>query len=88
MHRESSVFTTMFGLLFWDLIYKEGLPDTFISEYQHQPLDFQTDLFYETRKEDIDLRLQTIRSFKSQVPLCVCATCKPYSFRKSLIEAN
>lgn len=67
LHRESFVYTTIFGLLFWDIIYKPGITDTFFSCYQYQPLDLQTDEFYPRRKEDIDRRLTTIRNCASQV---------------------
>ena len=69
MHAESSVFTTIYGLLFWDIIYMAGIPDTFYNVYQYQPLDFQTDLFYERRQEKLDEQLENIRKSTKEVDI-------------------
>ncbi|XP_067948850.1 fanconi-associated nuclease 1-like [Watersipora subatra] len=60
-HRESSVYTTMFGLLFWDIIFQPGISDTFFNNYQCKPLDFQSDEFYPRRRKSIEERLREVR---------------------------
>ncbi|KAM3870555.1 fanconi-associated nuclease 1 [Diretmus argenteus] len=60
MHGEGSTFSTLFGLLLWDIIFIEGIPDVFRNPYQTCPLDFFTDGFYENRKEAIDSRVQIL----------------------------
>ena len=46
-----------------------GIPDTFYNVYQYQPLDFQTDLFYERRREKLDEQLETIRKSTKEVDI-------------------
>ncbi|KAJ3349992.1 hypothetical protein HDU91_006311, partial [Kappamyces sp. JEL0680] len=60
-HAENSVLTTMFGLLFFDIIFDASIPGVFASNFQSSPLDMQTEFFYESRKELIDARLHDIR---------------------------
>ncbi|XP_038128827.1 fanconi-associated nuclease 1 [Cyprinodon tularosa] len=57
IHGEGSTFSTLFGLLMWDIIFMEGIPDVFRNPYQTCPLDFYTDCFYENRKEAIASRV-------------------------------
>ncbi|KAG1669716.1 Fanconi-associated nuclease 1 [Nymphon striatum] len=54
LHREGSVFVTLYGLLFWDIIYNDDIPDVFRVPYQAYPLDLNSDCFYESRKTQID----------------------------------
>nr|XP_040019378.1 fanconi-associated nuclease 1 [Gasterosteus aculeatus aculeatus] len=60
IHGEGSTFSTLFGLLLWDVIFMEGIPDVFRNSYQTCPLDLYTDRFYENRKEAIDTRVQLL----------------------------
>uniref|UniRef100_A0A3B4ZPU5 Fanconi-associated nuclease n=1 Tax=Stegastes partitus TaxID=144197 RepID=A0A3B4ZPU5_9TELE len=60
IHGEGSTFSTLFGLLLWDIIFMEGIPDVFRNPYQTCPLDFYTDCFYENRKEAIASRVQLL----------------------------
>uniref|UniRef100_UPI003AAB1272 fanconi-associated nuclease 1 n=1 Tax=Centroberyx gerrardi TaxID=166262 RepID=UPI003AAB1272 len=60
IHGEGSTFSTLFGLLLWDIIFMEGIPDVFRNPYQTCPLDIFTDCFYENRKEAIDSRVQLL----------------------------
>ncbi|XP_040893434.1 fanconi-associated nuclease 1 isoform X2 [Toxotes jaculatrix] len=60
IHGEGSTFSTLFGLLMWDIIFIEGIPDVFRNPYQTCPLDLYTDCFYENRKEAIDSRVQLL----------------------------
>src|SRR5690606_17891405 len=59
LHTESSIYTTLFTILFWDIIFYPIL-DVFQSPFQACPLDFCTDNFYPERKELIDERLRLI----------------------------
>ncbi|KAF9025775.1 hypothetical protein BDZ89DRAFT_1068019 [Hymenopellis radicata] len=51
MHAETSIVTTIFGLLFWDIIFADVAP-----------LDIAEDSFYYARKELIDKRLRELRA--------------------------
>eukprot|EP01080_Neovahlkampfia_damariscottae_P006638 gene6638-10803_t len=59
-HTESSIFVTIFGLLFWDIIYMD-IPCVFQTKFQTSPLDFRTIAFYPQRKKEIDERLEEIK---------------------------
>ncbi|PSN42849.1 hypothetical protein C0J52_16421 [Blattella germanica] len=58
IHGESSIIITLFGFIFWDLIYEYPVPDVFRSNYQREPLDLHTGEFYTNRKDMIDDRLK------------------------------
>uniref|UniRef100_A0A8C7MP66 Fanconi-associated nuclease n=1 Tax=Oncorhynchus kisutch TaxID=8019 RepID=A0A8C7MP66_ONCKI len=60
IHGEGSTFSTLFGLLLWDIIFMEGIPDVFRNPYQPCPLDLFTDCFYGNRREAIETRVQVI----------------------------
>lgn len=45
LHCEGSLFSTIFGLLFWDVILVP-LEATMLTAYQAAPLDWMTDSFY------------------------------------------
>ena len=51
--------TTLFGLLFWDVLFLD-IPGVFESPFQSAPLDLGTIHFYETRRAQIEARLQEI----------------------------
>nr|XP_056722111.1 fanconi-associated nuclease 1 [Euleptes europaea] len=61
IHGEGSTFSTLYGLLMWDILFMDGVPDVFRNPYQSYPLDLYTDSFYENRKEAIEARLQLLR---------------------------
>ncbi|KAG5273702.1 hypothetical protein AALO_G00154490 [Alosa alosa] len=61
LHGEGSTFSTLFGLLMWDIIFMEGVPDVFRYPYQTCPLDLHTDCFYGNRQEAIEARVQLVR---------------------------
>ncbi|OLY78724.1 Fanconi-associated nuclease 1 [Smittium mucronatum] len=48
VHSESSIVTSLFGLIFWDILFFpiDGVFDT---EYQSHPLDMFTDAFYQSK---------------------------------------
>merc|ERR1711962_783953 len=42
LHGEGSIFSALFVLLFWDVIFMDGIPDVFWNPFQTMPLDFLT----------------------------------------------
>ncbi|XP_062998685.1 fanconi-associated nuclease 1 [Elgaria multicarinata webbii] len=58
IHGEGSTFGTLYGLLMWDILFMDGVPDVFRNPYQTSPLDLYTDSFYENRREALESRLQ------------------------------
>ncbi|XP_067871764.1 fanconi-associated nuclease 1 [Heterodontus francisci] len=61
IHGEGTTFLTLFGLLFWEIIFLPGIPDVFRNLYQACPLDLYTDCFYQHRKEPIESRLEFLQ---------------------------
>ncbi|CAK1584420.1 unnamed protein product [Parnassius mnemosyne] len=63
-HWEGRIITTIFFLLFWDIIYMRlpGIRGIFLTYYQIFPLDLFTESFYVNRKTLIDERLAMIRN--------------------------
>lgn len=57
LHSESSVFTTIFALLFWDILFGPTANGVFPTAFQTAPLDLSTDAFYADRRAVIDERL-------------------------------
>ncbi|KAF0881344.1 fanconi-associated nuclease 1 [Crocuta crocuta] len=62
IHGEGSTFSTLYGLLLWDIIFMDGIPDVFRNAYQACPLDLCTDSFFASRGPAIEARLQLIHS--------------------------
>lgn len=60
-HAETSTMHTIFGLIFWDILF-EKVPNVFIDRFQSAPLDLQTDFFYTNRKDLIDSKIKQIRN--------------------------
>ncbi|KAJ3219685.1 hypothetical protein HDU67_010047 [Dinochytrium kinnereticum] len=60
-HSENSIITTLFGLLFWDVIFDDSVVGVFVSPFQDAPLDLLTEFFWEARREKIEKRLEVIR---------------------------
>uniref|UniRef100_A0A671FQG5 Fanconi-associated nuclease n=1 Tax=Rhinolophus ferrumequinum TaxID=59479 RepID=A0A671FQG5_RHIFE len=60
VHGEGSTFSTLYGLLLWDVIFMDGIPDVFRNAYQALPLDLCTDSFFASRAPAIEARLQLI----------------------------
>ncbi|ODM97977.1 Fanconi-associated nuclease 1 [Orchesella cincta] len=61
IHGEGSTVATLYGILFWDIIFHDQLPDSFHTRYQPFPLDFHFDDFYVRRRELIEEKLHLIR---------------------------
>jgi len=60
-HSETRILTTIFGLLFWDVLFAD-VPGAFETSFQSAPLDMFEETFYYARKEFVDKRLAEIRS--------------------------
>ncbi|TPX46337.1 hypothetical protein CcCBS67573_g10321 [Chytriomyces confervae] len=60
LHSENSVVTTLFGMLFWDMLFDDSVPGVFASPFQDAPLDFNTEFFYAARRSRIDARLANL----------------------------
>ncbi|XP_059362450.1 fanconi-associated nuclease 1 [Carassius carassius] len=66
IHGEGSTFSTLFGLLMWDIIFIDGVPDVFRNPYQTCPLDLHTDYFYGNRRETIEARAEMLREASAE----------------------
>ncbi|NWS72140.1 FAN1 nuclease, partial [Crotophaga sulcirostris] len=66
IHGEGSTFMTLYGILMWDIIFMDGIPDVFRNSYQTFPLDLYTDSFYENRRDVIEARLQQLHTASSE----------------------
>ncbi|KAK7057582.1 Fanconi-associated nuclease [Favolaschia claudopus] len=67
-HSETQILTTLFGLLFWEIIFAP-VPGAFETPFQMGPLDVGEDSFYYARQRQIDERLAAIRSGQSSAIL-------------------
>jgi fanconi-associated nuclease 1 len=64
-HCEGRILTTLFGLLFWDVIFAP-VPGAFETPYQMAPLDIFEDTFYHAREKIIETRLDEIGEGKAR----------------------
>jgi hypothetical protein len=60
IHDEGSAVNSLFGLIFWDVIYEHPVADVFRTSYQRVPLDLRSGEFYRNRKETVDKRLENL----------------------------
>lgn len=58
-HCEGRILCTIFGLLFWDILFAD-VPGAFETPYQSAPLDIAEESFYHAREELIERRLTEI----------------------------
>lgn len=56
---ENTLFCSLFGLLFWDIIFTP-INGAFINPFQRGPLDLFSEHFYHTRKTQLDQRLRQL----------------------------
>lgn len=71
-HSENSILATLFGLLFWDILFSPQ-PGVFETSYQTEPLDLRTDAFFLGRQQIIMDRLESIaKSTLSEYPQDSC----------------
>ncbi|XP_026945074.1 fanconi-associated nuclease 1 isoform X3 [Sagmatias obliquidens] len=66
IHGEGSTFSTLYGLLLWDVIFMDGIPDAFRNAYQAAPLDLCTDSFFASRAPAIETRLRQIHGASAE----------------------
>ncbi|NWU34003.1 FAN1 nuclease, partial [Hylia prasina] len=66
IHGEGSTFITLYGILMWDIIFMDDIPDVFRNSYQTSPLDLYTDSFYENRRAVIEARLQQLHTASAE----------------------
>jgi len=59
-YSETRILTTIFGLLFWDVLFAD-VPGAFETSFQSAPLDMFEETFYYAPKELVDKRLAEIR---------------------------
>ncbi|KAF9111855.1 hypothetical protein BGX27_004359 [Mortierella sp. AM989] len=62
-HSENSILTTLFGLLFWDILFSPQ-PGVFETSFQTEPLDLRTDAFFLQRQDMIMDRIDSISKSK------------------------
>jgi hypothetical protein len=68
LHCEGACFRSLFGLLFWDVIFSSSVPDVFLTPFQDAPLDLNTfPDFYVNRKHEILEKVQELKSADPQV---------------------
>ena len=65
MHSEGRIVYTIFGLLFWDIIFT-SIPGAFETPFQVAPLDIDTDTFYHSRRGLFDKRLAEVKQGKAR----------------------
>ena len=63
-HSEGSIVSTIFGLLFWDILFS-SIPGAFETPYQSAPLDIATECFLFARRHAIEERLREIENGKA-----------------------
>ncbi len=64
-HSETRILTTIFALIFWDIIFSR-VPGAFETQFQAGPLDMFEDSFYLARRDLFEARLQEIREGKGR----------------------
>lgn len=60
IHSEGGIWSTLFGLLFWEALFLSGIDDTFRTPFQTAPLDLDCEGFYEAREDCIEKILDEI----------------------------
>jgi hypothetical protein len=58
-HAENALYTSLFGLLFWDQIFAP-LPGAFLHPFQNAPLDVSSSGFFESRRAMLVERLEAL----------------------------
>lgn len=59
-HSEGGILRTLFGLLFYDILFETYIPNVFQTAYQTCPLDLHTDAFYSARISEINTRINEL----------------------------
>ncbi|XP_065888088.1 fanconi-associated nuclease 1-like [Dysidea avara] len=87
VHAEGATFSTLFGVLFWNVVFGVEVPDVFRNAFQAGPLDYFTKKFYINRKETVDLHLQWISTASSQMDLIWLVKMKSFLNQKMMMNA-
>lgn len=61
IHGEGAVPITLYGLLFWNIIYNDEITDVFHSPHQPYPLDIHFEDFYNQRRSLIETQLTNLK---------------------------
>lgn len=64
-HAETRILTTIFALIFWDIIFSR-VPGAFETKFQACPLDMFEDSFYRARTKLLQHRLEEIENGKAK----------------------
>ncbi|KAJ7686535.1 VRR-NUC domain-containing protein [Mycena rosella] len=67
-HSETQILTTLFGLLFWDIVFAQ-VPGAFETPWQMGPLDIGEDSFYYARRARIEKRLAELEQGQARAIL-------------------
>ncbi|KAG2037349.1 hypothetical protein BDR03DRAFT_920111 [Suillus americanus] len=65
IHSETRIITTLFGILFWDIIFLP-IPGAFETPFQTAPLDMAEDSFYHARRDPIEIRLKELEDGRGE----------------------
>lgn len=65
IHSETRIITTLFGILFWDIIFL-SIPGAFETPFQTAPLDIAEDAFYHARRDIINARLKELEDGRGE----------------------
>lgn len=80
---------SIFGLLFWDVIFCDGIVDAFRCNHQSLPLDIFTSEFYSNRSIEINARIDLVQSSPIQDLIEIMSdTWKNHSGQSSIINWN
>lgn len=74
LHGEGMTVRMLFTLLFWDVIFCNGVVDVFYSRFQTSPLDLYTDNFFSSRRDMIEQRLAVVSESSDEVGFCFFRT--------------
>ena len=74
LHCEGACFRTLFGILFWDIIFSSEVPDVFLTPFQDAPLDLNTfPDFFVNRKQAILAKLEELKGASPEQLLALVA---------------
>ncbi|KAK0410765.1 hypothetical protein QR680_005310 [Steinernema hermaphroditum] len=71
VHAEGSIWHTLFGLMFYDIIFDHSVEVAWLSELQDHPTDLNTRDFYHNRKSAFDsalLKLEISKDYSQWLP--------------------
>ena len=92
IHGEGSTFSTLFGLLLWDVIFMEGIPDVFRNPYQVcviqlSSIHVELHKFTNLNEHKIATNLLTCHLLSQTCPLDLFTDCF-YGNRRDSIETR